>query len=123
MRWIFPVLWAGVILFLSLMPASGLPKNPWFEFFFIDKWVHVFIYALLASLLFYAWRKNNLESKSIFILLICVGYGLLMEVLQENFTATRHFELLDAVADAGGALSGIFVWRFFKTRTQKKNNF
>lgn len=121
MRWIFPVLWAGVILFLSLMPASGLPKNPWFEFFFIDKWVHLFIYALLAWLIVFARKKNSVRFNSFLIFLICVGYGLLMEVLQENFTPTRHFELLDAVADAGGAAIGIFVWQFFEVSGQKKN--
>lgn len=111
MRWLLPLIWAGIICYLSLMPGNELPDFDLFHLLFIDKWVHVFFYFVFAFLLFFSWKTNHsLIFKSIFILILCFLFGTGIEIIQETYTDTRHFEWMDLLFDIIGAASYIFIW-------------
>jgi VanZ family protein len=100
--------WAAIILWLSLSPGSGMPKVDIPHF---DKAVHFVFYLILAVLMFYGWMKQDVfpalyRQAFIGIILIAVTYGVAIELMQESFTTNRHFEVMDVVADAGGAAVG-----------------
>jgi VanZ family protein len=92
------------------MPGRELPSLTIWEF---DKIAHFGVYVILSALMFYGWQKQvsfPFLHKQMFlkILLITSVYGFAVEVMQELFTADRHFDLLDALANAVGAIVGSF---------------
>ncbi|MBI4931233.1 MAG: VanZ family protein [Bacteroidetes bacterium] len=102
------LLWAILILVLCLMPGKDLPSLTIFEY---DKIVHFLIYLLLAIMMYYGWRKQNSflslhKNTLIKILLITTIYGFAVEIMQELFTADRHFDIFDALANSVGAVAG-----------------
>ncbi len=112
------ILWAILILALCLLPGKDLPSFTIFEF---DKIVHFGIYVVLALLMYYGWNKQNtfpsLQENTITkILIITFTYGFAVEVAQELLTADRHFDILDALANAGGAVAGSIICIFAKRK-------
>ncbi len=111
------ILWAAFILYLCMMPSGHLPRINIPNF---DKIVHFTFYFVLAILMYWGWLKQqafpSLHSRALIkILVIACAYGLLIEVLQETFTTTRHFEWLDEGADAFGAAVGcLFAVKILK---------
>jgi VanZ family protein len=110
-----PILWAIIILGLCLMPGKDLPSVSIFEF---DKFAHFGIYLILSLLMYYGWKKQNsflsLHQNAILkILIITSTYGFLVEVMQELFTADRHFDIFDALANSSGATVGCVVVNYF----------
>src|ERR1043165_1876607 len=100
------ILWAGVILLLCLMPGKDLPSISLWEF---DKIGHFCVYVLLALLMYYGWKKQNVyrffhQHMLLKILIITSAYGFAVEIMQDLFTADRHFDLLDALANSIGAV-------------------
>lgn len=101
------------------MPGKDLPSVSILEF---DKIIHFLIYVILAFLMYYGWKKQysfeTLHRNTIFkILVITFLYGFAVEVIQELFTADRHFDIYDAAANAGGAVAGCGLVRFIRLKT------
>lgn len=97
------------------MPGRELPSLTIWEF---DKIGHFGVYLILSALMVYGWRKQKsfsfLHSKMLLkILLLTSVYGFAVEVLQELFTADRHFDILDALANSTGAVAGSFLTAIF----------
>src|SRR5437016_4193536 len=93
------------------MPGKDLPSISIFE---ADKIGHFCVYLLLSILMFYGWRKQSSfpylhRNAFLKILIITSVYGFAVEVMQELFTADRHFELLDAAANSIGAVAGSLI--------------
>lgn len=110
------ILWAVLILVLCLMPGKDLPSFSILEF---DKVIHFFIYILLVLMMYYGWKKQNSfptlhQYTLVKILFITSVYGFLVELLQAFFTADRHFDLFDALANSGGAVAGTLLSMYFK---------
>ncbi len=104
-------MWAAFILWLCLMPGKDLPSVTIWE---ADKIGHFGVYIVLSFLMFYGWIKQSTASwfrtNAFFkILLITSCYGFAVEVMQEFLTTDRHFDLLDALANTAGAITGCFV--------------
>jgi VanZ family protein len=93
-----------------LTPITGTPK---IEFPFVDKMVHF----IMNAGLFIVWSSFILSkriglSKTQTLALLFLGvlfYGILIEVLQENFIATRGADIFDVVANIFGLFFGLFV--------------
>jgi len=112
------ILWASLILIACLMPGKDLPSVTIFEF---DKIVHFVLYLALALMMYYGWRKQNSFSAlhrntALKILLITFSYGFAVEIMQELFTADRHFDIFDALANASGAVAGSLLGTKFKEK-------
>lgn len=112
------ILWTILILVLCLMPGKDMPSVSIFE---IDKIAHFGIYLILALLMYYGWKRQNSfivlhHHTFIKILLLTSFYGFLVEIMQELFTADRHFELLDALTNSMGAAAGSLLGKSLKQK-------
>jgi VanZ family protein len=93
---------------LSLTPGTGLPR---LQVPHADKVAHAGMYAVQMFLLRRAMGIHRcLTRKAASALLICCGYGLLMEHAQLLFhTAGRTFSWGDVAANSLGAISVMVV--------------
>ncbi|MCX7551663.1 VanZ family protein [Xanthomarina sp. F2636L] len=74
---------------------------------FSDKIFHFLAYALFAWLWFnsFYFKFNLSKSKSILrSVLLSVGFGIIIEVLQLLLTTSRSFDMLDILANTLGVL-------------------
>src|SRR5687768_7181878 len=111
------LLWAVVILILTMMPGKYIPPVNIWDIANIDKLAHLFVFAVLMVFLLYGFKKqpqfNRLPSRMLLIaFLLCVFYGLLIEGMQGTLLADRHFELYDALANTIGCLLGGFLFKY-----------
>lgn len=107
LRW--ALLWAGVILFLCLLPGQDLPEWHWFDLLSLDKLVHAGIFGLLALLLAQAFHAAGRPQR--WALAACgltMAYGIGTEVLQGVEGMGRHMDATDMIADAVGG--GVATW-------------
>lgn len=102
-KWQFTILWTAIVLILSLLPGHSFPK---IGFNFIDLVVHFIMYALMAFLLYFS-LFNTIQLRGFnFILgiwIAMVGFGFLIEILQETVAIKRHFSGYDILFNAIGA--------------------
>lgn len=119
---LLPVLYSCAISVLFFLPTNELPKV---QFFAADKLVHGFIYFVLVNLwLYYLYSKNNFqfENKWILILLLtALLYGIIIEIFQGWFSASRSADFFDVVANFMGSLLGIFFFRKVMRKLNPKN--
>jgi len=101
--------WLILISILFFLPGSALPKENWFDKIYIDKWVHVGLFAVLIFL----WRSSfnwDINTYNLFLLLAAVLYGFLVEVVQLYWIPNRSFDMYDVLSDASGSIVGLLVW-------------
>ena len=101
-----------------MLPTKEIPKL--FDTFIpIDKLVHLFIFLVL-TFLWLLYVNNGLNDTKpivlLFILVACLFYGILIEVIQELFVLSRGAEVLDVIADLLGASLGLLLFRNYKNR-------
>ncbi|MDC6367272.1 MULTISPECIES: VanZ family protein [Flavobacteriaceae] len=129
-RNIYTLLFVGWVLFitiLSLFSFSGLELDTGeINIPYADKIVHFVFYLVFAVLgcLFLRERSKGtmkLGKTLIYILLVAVGYGIFIEILQYTITVDRMAEFGDILANTIGAIAGIsFIWWYFSKERQLK---
>ncbi|MCX7027904.1 MAG: VanZ family protein [Spirochaetes bacterium] len=103
----FTILTAAIILIALLVPAkifNEFPTAPG-----IDKVVHFILFFLFTFAYGQEYRKEHKKVPDVFIETAAVMPLILVSELLQLFTRSRHFELLDMVADAIGASAAIFA--------------
>lgn len=98
-----------IVAFVSLMPSSGVPKV---EIKHLDKLVHFAMYFVLSmsyGLAFSFMCKTRNFKKWLYPFLMALCFGILMEICQEFFTNTRHFDVFDILANGIGSFFGILI--------------
>ena len=103
-----------LITILLCTPGAKFPKVGWQDKIWFDKWVHVVLFmALVVSWCwFYSGKKEqSTNSKKTFITIAVVSllYGIVMELVQEQFIPNRSFEIPDIISDGVGAVLGYFI--------------
>lgn len=99
----------------SVSPTSDLPKIdiPW-----LDKIVHVLLYLILTALwLSFGYVRSSFRFSLkiiVLILIACFGYGIVIEVIQEQFTTFRNADLNDIAANFVGVILGWVVFLKWK---------
>lgn len=105
------ILWALVILGLTLSPGSIMPDLSFWHLLSFDKAAHMFVFAVLVFQLamgfykqyrFRVLRYHALQSAFIF----SVIYGGLIELLQGMLFSDRHPDVIDFVANTIGSIAG-----------------
>jgi glycopeptide antibiotics resistance protein len=105
------ILWALVILALTLSPGSIMPDLPFWDLLRFDKVAHIFVFAVLVFQLamgfykqyrFRVLRYHALQSAFIF----SVIYGGLIELLQGMLFHDRHTDVIDFIANTLGCIAG-----------------
>ena len=114
-----PLLWAGVILVLTLTPARDMPVTPEWKLLSFDTAAHAFVFAVLAftasisagrQLRFPALRQHELVAVAVG----CTAFGALIEVLQVAMQLGRHGEWSDLLSDTIGTLAGLGAARLIR---------
>ena len=104
-----------------VLPGSALPHQSWLARFRVDKWVHIFLFAILVILWARAvWKKSPINKKAmityIMIGIAGLGYGIGMEFVQRYFVFHRSYDNGDILADGLGCSIGVLysVLRYIK---------
>ena len=102
------------IVYLSLM------KVPKFEIHInhLDKWQHSFAYMMLSLSWLFSFSKKN---KNILIVLSCILFGIIIEILQQTLTNYRTGDYLDVIANSIGVLLGLLVFKQVLKKNKLKN--
>ncbi len=108
------IFWLTIITVLLVIPGSAFPSENWMSGIQLDKWVHIFLFALLVMLWVKGLWKNyptsfNYARLSFWVATFAVIYGTCMEVVQYYFVPNRSFELNDIFADLIGSLIGYLI--------------
>ncbi|MFN8242055.1 MAG: VanZ family protein [Bacteroidales bacterium] len=102
---------ALVIIILSFTGPSTFDRLKIPDLPYLDKLVHLGMYAALMFVLIIENRKNLLSARSyLYLSLIPLFFGLLIEILQSMFTVTRTGDVLDLAADAAGIVLAVLFW-------------
>ena len=110
------IVWTLIIFILCCTPGKYVPTAHWLELLSFDKFVHASIFFTLTFLwLLVGFKKNKLSlSFMIFIIIACIGYGGLLEIMQAKAFSERSGDWLDFIANSFGCLIG--VWFFSKQK-------
>ena len=112
---VLAISWLVFISILFFLPGSSFPKNNWFAKIYLDKWVHVGVFAVLLFLVCAAFNRRR--NRSVLFVIAGAVYGLLVEIIQKEWVPRRGFDVYDLLADIVGAMAGAAVW----WRVYKKN--
>jgi VanZ family protein len=113
--YVYPFLWALIILALCAMPGKDIPHVSWLEALAFDKWVHAGIFFILSVLLIRSIKLTYIRAAHVtavfFALAISIPYGGLLEVMQGTMFEDRSADLYDFIANSFGAICGVLLYR------------
>lgn len=106
------VLWTAVIFGLCCMPGQYIPTTDWLELLSFDKFVHAFIFFGLTCLwLVHLYKLQNVNAFTIALVIIgCIAYGGLLEIMQATVFSQRSADWLDFIANSFGCLVGLWFF-------------
>lgn len=119
LNYIPTLLFAIVILFLSIMPTDN-QNPPVFYFKGMDKVIHAFMYGIFSILLLNDYlRRNESDVKKILILAsLTLLYSVSMEFIQLFLIESRAGEFMDILANLTGIILGtIIITLYRKTKS------
>ncbi len=103
------IMWALIILIVSVLPSE---KYPQIDIINIDKIIHFLVYAVLSFLVLKSFQLNFEmtfpREDVLFTLILCIGYGILLELVQLVIPG-RNFSLIDMAFNAAGAVFGVLI--------------
>jgi hypothetical protein len=102
------LLWAFFIAILCGIPGRDLPIASWLEIISFDKFVHAFMFFILAVLSNKSWNENYEKKQLLFISIFCIAYGILLEILQGIIFIERSADLYDVIANSAGVLFSVY---------------
>jgi VanZ family protein len=101
------------ILCLSLIKITSVPTVKVEN---IDKLFHSLAYFVLASCWLFTYYKK--PAKKYTIVISCIVFGIIIEVLQMNLTSYRTGDLWDVLANTFGVLLALLVFNLVFKRKQ-----
>jgi VanZ family protein len=118
------IFWTLTIAILCLIQMNDLPEFQSIDIPGKDKYVHC-TFHLVFTLLWsgYFWnRQKSIEIKTVFkVFLVSVCYGILIEILQGEFTTTRKADVFDVLANTTGATIAVMALLCYKHFSKSKN--
>lgn len=108
------VCWTVLIAVLCLVSFRKLPS---IGVSGADKYVHVTFHFVFVSLWgFYSKisRHEILISRILKLVVVSTLYGVLIEILQETLTTTRHADIMDVLANFTGATLALLIFIVIK---------
>ncbi len=111
-----------IIIYLSLATPQSVVRSGFFDIPHLDKFVHFGLYFLLMATLIFENRHSLTDTRKLLLVsLIPFFFGILIEVIQSEFTKNRKGEILDIIADAAGVVAAVFFWLLFRPYYSEKN--
>lgn len=108
-RYILLVFYFITMCVLFTLPGSAFPKAGWLGKVGFDKWVHIGLFGLFTFLICWALRIKG-RKRFLWTFLAATVYGILVELVQDQFIKNRSFDLGDWGADIIGSFIGIWFW-------------
>ncbi len=109
-RWLPPLLWAGVMLLVTSVPGSAIPR-PLIPY---DKVAHFTAYALFAVLLSRDLAQlTGLWRAALFAIVIAAAFGAADE-WHQRFIPGRDTDLADWRTDFIGAAGGALLFALYR---------
>ncbi|MES2134259.1 MAG: VanZ family protein [Bacteroidota bacterium] len=105
--------WTVVIFVLCCTPGKYVPTAHWLDLLSFDKLVHASIFFVLSSLWFlYFIKTASITSFRIAAILVsCVAYGGMLEIMQATIFSQRSGDWLDFIANSVGCLSAFILFK------------
>ena len=124
-----PLLWAAVVLVLTLTPADEMPRTPVWELLSFDTAAHAGVFALLAGLSWFSVRRQRrwpwlARHTGGVVLVGSTLFGGLIEALQFAMRLGRQAEWTDLLGDTLGAalaVGGATAWAARRARPRPLN--
>lgn len=116
------VIWFFIVLILIVIPQKDIPKvDDWYHRIYIDKWVHAFMFGVLALGFMWPYYKYQKTSPTVKRILVNISistivWSYLTECIQ-FFIPGRSYDLIDWLADSFGVLVVLYFF-LKKIRTQ-----
>jgi VanZ family protein len=85
----------------------------------IDKLYHLFAYFVLSSCWLFSFYKK--PALKYIIILFCIIYGIIIEVLQDTLTLYRTGDFKDVLANTLGIILGLLVFNQFLKKINYKS--
>ncbi len=113
--WLPVFLYCLMIFMQSSYPSpESVPDWP-----YIDKLLHIAVYALLGALLLRAFKtlqiQHNLKLVMILSILLSSLFGISDEIHQ-HFVPFRNADFMDALADMIGSVGGVYVYQLLSSK-------
>ncbi|MBX0291367.1 VanZ family protein [Hymenobacter sp. HSC-4F20] len=111
---VLPLAWAALVFFLTLTPAQEMPNTPHWELLAFDTAAHAFVFLVQAVLTVFSARRQawfpQLRTQAFSAtLLLTVGMGAGIEVLQMLMDLGRQGEWSDLLSDSLGVIAGLLL--------------
>ena len=119
-----PLLWAALVLVLTLTPAADMPITPVWELLSFDTAAHAGVFVVLAGLSWFSLRRQTrwpllARYAGAVTLLASILFGGLIEVLQHTMHLGRHGDWTDLLSDAIGAALAVGGATFWVARRRQ----
>ena len=113
--WLPVFIYCLLIFMQSSYPSpESVPDWP-----YIDKLLHIAVYALLGALFLRAFKtlriRQNLKLVMILSILLSSLYGISDEIHQ-HFVPFRNADFMDALADMFGSVGGVYVYQLLSSK-------
>lgn len=108
----------AITVAIAVLSLVRLGNNQPVSFKNSDKVAHFIAYFVLT----FFWLLASLKFKSIkktHVVLLCLLFGIIIEVLQSEMTSYRSCEYLDMVANLVGVLVGLLIFKLICTGYNK----
>ncbi|MDK2978947.1 MAG: hypothetical protein PWP52_1661 [Bacteroidales bacterium] len=118
-----PILISLLILYGSITSGKSLTIISLFNFPYMDKVIHMFMYFILSLTILASLIRSGKRKKMDHIIITfvwVVSYGMLMEVFQFYLTQTRSADILDILANTTGCILAILIYHYIKNTWWKK---
>ena len=120
-----PLLWAAVVLVLTLTPSAEMPRTPVWELLSFDTAAHAGVFFVLAGLSWFSLRRRRRWPRLAAhagwaALAISLLFGALIEVLQMTMKLGRHGEWSDLLSDGLGAALAVGLATAWVARTARR---
>ncbi|HEX8506500.1 MAG TPA: M28 family peptidase, partial [Hymenobacter sp.] len=120
-----PLLWAAVILWLTLTPANEMPRTPVWELLSFDTAAHAGVFVVLAGLSWFSLRRQRrwpllARHAGAVVLVGSSLFGGLIEVLQHSMRRGRHGDWTDLLSDGIGAALAVGVATAWSARQARR---
>ena len=120
-----PLLWAAVVLLLTLTPSDEMPRTPVWELLSFDTAAHAGVFFVLAGLSWFSLRHQRrwpqlAAHAGAAVLIGSLLFGALIEVLQMTMRLGRHGEWSDLLSDELGAVLAVGLATLWAARAARQ---
>lgn len=99
------------VVFITILSLVSFNTNTLISVKNSDKVVHFFFYFVLTLLLLKSFN-DKLKYKYLIIIILAISYGIVIEILQNEFTLTRKADFYDVIANTTGIITVVVLNKY-----------